>query len=244
MIEAIDLPRVDRDKSTGEKGDRTPIRVLLVDDHDLVRRGLRTLIEAEPDFHVVAEAASVAEAIRRVGIHEPDVILVDLDLPDGSGIEVCRSARRISPNSRILVLTGFADEEALEAARREGVAGFVLKRVHQFDLINDIRRVAKGEAVFRDAPPAQPRHRSDDPLLARLTERERVILQQIAAGKTNREIADDLFLAEKTVKNYVSNLLTKMGISHRAGAAAHLARIEGESHRQYPPSEWRRRSVR
>lgn len=243
MVRASEVAGVALDASR-EESKRAPIRVLLVDDHDLVRHGLRSLIEAEPDFLVVAEAASVADAIRRIGIHEPDVIVVDLDLPDGSGIEVCRSARRISPNSRILILTGFADEEALEAAQREGVGGFVLKRVHEFDLVNDIRRVANGETVFRDAPVSQTGYRFHDPLLARLTERERIILQQIAAGKTNREIAEDLFLAEKTVKNYVSNLLTKMGIGHRAGAAAHLARIEGESLHRYPPSEWRRRVPR
>jgi DNA-binding NarL/FixJ family response regulator len=132
--------------------------VLIVDDHDLVRQGLRALIEAEPDFRVVAEAASVADGIRRAGIHEPDVVVVDLDLPDGSGIDVCRSVRRISPKSRILILTGFADEEALEAARKEGVAGFVLKRVHNFDLVDDLRRVARGETAFRDAPPAPAGH--------------------------------------------------------------------------------------
>ncbi|HJU81009.1 MAG TPA: response regulator transcription factor [Acidimicrobiia bacterium] len=217
---------------------------MLVDDHDLVRHGLRTLIEATADFQVVAEAASVADAIRRIGIHEPDVIVVDLDLPDGSGLEVCRAARRVSPNSRILILTGFADQQALEAARREGVAGFVLKRVQEFDLLDDIRRVAAGDTVFRDAPTTQASRLPDDPLLARLTQRERIILQQITAGRTNREIADNLFLAEKTVKNYVSNLLTKMGIGHRAGAAAHLARIEAQSSHQYPPSEWRRRISR
>jgi DNA-binding NarL/FixJ family response regulator len=141
-------------------------------------------------------------------------------------------------------LTGFADEQALEAARREGVAGFVLKRVQEFDLLGDIRRVAAGEAVFRDAPTSQAGRPPADPLLARLTERERIILQQIAEGRTNREIADDLYLAEKTVKNYVSNLLTKMGIGHRAGAAAHLARIEAQSSHRYPPSEWRRRISR
>jgi DNA-binding NarL/FixJ family response regulator len=243
MVNATDLARVAPDPANGQSDNGTPTRVLIVDDHDLVRQGLRALIEAEPDFRVVAEAASVADGIRRAGIHEPDVLVVDLDLPDGSGIDVCRSVRRISPKSRILILTGFADEEALEAARKEGVAGFVLKRVHNFDLVDDLRRVARGETAFRDAPPAPAGHTSD-PLLARLTDRERNILQQIAAGKTNKEIADDLFLAEKTVKNYVSNLLTKMGIGHRAGAAAYLARIEGESRHPYPPSEWRRRAPR
>lgn len=218
----------------------SPIRLVLVDDHELVRQGLRALIEAEPDLKVVAEAANVEEAVRRIGIHEPDVVVLDLDLPDGSGIEVCRRARTVSPRTRVLILTGFADEDALAAARTEGAAGFVLKRVRHFDLVNDIRSVARGETAFQDAPPITHSGRGKgDPLLARLTDREKVILQQIAEGKTNREIADDLFLAEKTVKNYVSNLLMKMGIGNRAGAAAHLARIEAESRHPYPPSDWK-----
>jgi DNA-binding NarL/FixJ family response regulator len=235
-IDAASSHQREPDQTTAEA---PPIRLVLVDDHELVRHGLRNLVEAEPDLTVVGEAASVAEAIRRIGCHEPDVVLLDLDLPDGSGIEVCRRVRAISPRSRVLILTGFADENALAAARQEGAAGFVLKRVRHFDLVDDIRRVARGETAFKDAPPTRSALRRDDPLLARLTDRETIILQQIAEGKTNREIADNLFLAEKTVKNYVSSLLTKMGIGHRAGAAAHLARVEGESSRTYPPSDWR-----
>lgn len=218
----------------------SPIRLVLVDDHELVRHGIRALVEAEPDLEVVGEAASVAEAVRRIGFDEPDVVVLDLDLPDGSGIEVCRRVRTVSPSSRVLILTGFADEAALAAAREAGAAGFVLKRIHQFDLVNDIRRVARGGTAFDGAPVAKPGKSPDDPLLDRLTDRERIILQLIAEGKTNREIADDLFLAEKTVKNYVSNLLMKMGIRHRAGAAAHLARIQAESRHEYPPSDWLR----
>ena len=244
MVNRTDSDQVAPRGVGGEPEIRPPIRVMLVDDHELVRHGLRTLVEAEPDIQVVAEAASVGDAIRRIGIHQPDVVVLDLDLPDGSGVDVCRSARTVSPNTRILILTGFADQDALDAARKEGAAGFVLKRVHHFDLVNDIRQVARGETAFRDAPTTHSGHRPDDPLLARLTNRERIILQQIAEGKTNREIADDLFLAEKTVKNYVSNLLMKMGIGHRAGAAAHLVRVEGESRFQYPPSEWRDRVPR
>ena len=126
------------------------------------------------------------------------------------------------------------------AARRAGARGFVLKRVHDFDLVTMIRRVARGDLAFDDAPDIESVQRPEDPLLARLTEREKIILAEIAEGKTNREIADDLYLAEKTVKNYVSNLLMKMGLRHRAGAAAHLVRIEAESRHEYPPADWGR----
>jgi two-component system response regulator DevR len=213
-------------------------RLVLVDDHELVRHGLRALLEAETDFEVVGEAATAEEAIRRIGFDDPDVVVLDLDLPDGSGIEVCRQVQTLSPNSRVLILTAFADERALLAARRAGARGFVLKRVHDFDLVAVIRRVASGGLAFDDAPDTESVQRPKDPLLARLTERERIILAQIAEGKTNREIADDLYLAEKTVKNYVSNLLMKMGIRHRAGAAAHLVRIQAEARHAYPPADW------
>lgn len=214
------------------------IRLVLVDDHELVRHGLRALIEAEPDLEVVGEAATAEEAVRRIGFEEPDVVVLDLDLPDGSGIDVCRRVQTLSPNSRVLILTAFADEGALVAARRAGARGFVLKRVHDFDLVSVIRRVASGGLAFDDAPDTEAVQQPKDPLLARLTERERIILTQVAEGKTNREIADDLYLAEKTVKNYVSNLLMKMGIRHRAGAAAHLARIQAHTEHRYPPSDW------
>jgi two-component system response regulator DevR len=213
-------------------------RLVLVDDHELVRHGLRALLEAETDFEVVGEAATAEEAIRRIGFDDPDVVVLDLDLPDGSGIEVCRQVQTLSPNSRVLILTAFADERALVAARRAGARGFVLKRVHDFDLVAVIRRVASGGLAFDDAPDTESVQRPKDPLLARLTQRERIILAQIAEGKTNREIADDLYLAEKTVKNYVSNLLMKMGIRHRAGAAAHLVRIQAEARHAYPPADW------
>ena len=216
-----------------------PISVLLVDDHPLVRSAIRALIDAEPDLAVVGEAANVAEAVRRIGFEEPDVVLLDLDLPDGSGLEVCNRARSVSPHSRVIILTGFADEAALLAARKAGARGFILKRVRGSDLLNRVRRVALGGTAFDDAPERDPAKFPEDRLLARLTARERAILELIAEGKTNREIADVLYLAEKTVKNYVSNLLMKMDMRHRAGAAAHLVRIQSVLKQQYPPSEWR-----
>ena len=222
------------------------IRLLLVDDHELVRVGLRTLVEAEPDFEVVGEASNVAEAVRRALFDQPDVVVIDLDLPDGSGLEVFSRLRAFSPASRVLVLTGFADEAALAAARKAGAAGFLLKRIHNLDLVGAIRRVASGGTAFDGAPDSRENDVSNDPLLARLTQRERSILEQIAAGRTNREIAAELFLAEKTVKNYVSNLLAKLGIRHRAGAAAFFARLESRADRKYVPSDWVRplKSVR
>lgn len=237
------IPRTDRSAERAP-GQTRPIRLVLVDDHELVRHGIRSLLEAEPDLSVVGEAATAAEAIRRIGFAEPDVVVLDLDLPDSSGIEVCNRVQKVSPSSRVLILTAYADEEALAASKVAGAVGFVLKRVHNFDLVDVIRTVARGETAFGDAPAADERQRHLDPLLARLTERETTILELVAEGKTNREIADNLFLAEKTVKNYVSNLLMKMGIRHRAGAAAHLVRVKAESTRPYPPSEWNRSEAR
>ena len=226
--------------NTGDVTANGTVRLVLVDDHELVRHGIKALIEAEPDLEVVGEAATAEEAVRRIGFEEPDVVVLDLDLPDGSGIDVCRHVQTLSPNSRVLILTAFADEGALMAARRAGARGFVLKRVHDFALVAAIRRVAGGGLAFDDAPDTEAVLRPRDPLLSRLTDREKIILSQIAEGKTNREIADDLYLAEKTVKNYVSNLLMKMGIRHRAGAAAHLVRIQAEAHLEYPPADWDR----
>ena len=238
VLKRGDVPR--RDKNTGDETAKSVTRLVLVDDHDLVRDGLKALIDAEPDLVVVGEAATAEEAVRRIRFEQPDVVVLDLDLPDGSGIDVCRQVQTLAPHSRVLILTAFADERALIDARRAGARGFVLKRVHDFDLVAVIRRVAGGESAFNDAPDTEVVERPIDPLLARLTEREKTILFQIAKGKTNREIAADLYLAEKTVKNYVSTLLMKMGIRNRAGAAAHLVQAEADAHHEYPPAEWSR----
>ncbi|HJQ94466.1 MAG TPA: response regulator transcription factor [Acidimicrobiia bacterium] len=225
--------------NTADETAKGVTRLVLVDDHELVRDGLKALIDAQPDLEVVGEAATAEEAVRRIRFEQPDVVVLDLDLPDGSGIDVCRQVQTLSPHSRVLILTAFADEKALIAARRAGASGFVLKRVHDFDLVAIIRRVAGGESAFNDAPDTEVVERPIDPLLARLTEREKTILFEIAKGKTNREIAGDLYLAEKTVKNYVSTLLMKMGIPNRAGAAAHLVRAEADAHHEYPPADWK-----
>lgn len=170
---------------------------------------------------VVGEAENAGEAVRRVVSEEPDVVTLDIDLPDSSGIDACARIKAIAPETRVLMLTAYADSAAFDAAREAGADGFVLKRTRDFQLVERIKQVADGETAFEDEPT-----KSVDPVLERLTPREMSILELIAEGKTNREIAESLFLAEKTVKNYVSNLLTKMGIRHRSAAAAYVARLQ------------------
>lgn len=193
----------------------------MVDDHQLVRDGLRALISRERGMVVVGEAENAGEAVRRVVSEEPDVVTLDIDLPDSSGIDVCARIKAIAPATRVLMLTAYADSAAFNAAREAGADGFVLKRTRDFQLVERIKQVADGETAFEDEP-----RETVDPVLERLTPREMSILELIAEGKTNREIAESLFLAEKTVKNYVSNLLTKMGIRHRSAAAAYVARLQ------------------
>jgi DNA-binding NarL/FixJ family response regulator len=218
------------------------MKILLVDDHEVVRQGLKTMLESHRDIKVVGEAGTAGEAVRRVGFDDPDVVVMDVRLPDGSGVEACREIRQRFPEVKVIMLTSFADEEALLAAIMAGASGYVLKRIKGQDLVESIRRVARGESLldpdmteklFRklrgDAP--------EDPLLARLSPQERAILEHIATGKTNRQIAEEMFLAEKTVKNYVSNLLAKLGMHRRSEAAAYMARVA--AHREsYPPEEW------
>lgn len=207
------------------------VRVVVVDDHDLVRDGLRLVLSREPDFEVVGEASTVAEAIRRVGYDEPDLVTMDIDLPDGSGIDACARIKAQSPKTGVIILTAIADARALADARRVGADGFVLKRGRDFKLVEAIRQVADGRSAFPDATGDE----GEDPRLSRLTARELRILELIAEGRTNREIAEKLFLAEKTVKNYVSNLLAKTGFSHRTGAAAHLVEVRTQRNTRYPP---------
>ncbi len=219
------------------------LTVTLVDDHEVVRRGLRALLDAQEDLEVVGEAASADEAVRRVGYDSPDVVVMDVRLPDGSGVEACREIRSQWPGTKVLMLTSFADEEALFASVMAGASGYVLKQIQSDTLIESIRAVGRGESlldpamterVFRKIRGEQ----DDDPLLARLTGQERKILDLIAMGMTNREIADEMYLAEKTVKNYVSNLLAKLGMSRRSEAAAYAARVAAEHAKRYPPETW------
>jgi DNA-binding NarL/FixJ family response regulator len=219
------------------------MRIVVVDDHEIVRQGLKALLEAEEDFSVVGEAGSVAGAVRRVGYESPDVVVMDVRLPDGSGVEACREIRSRWPSVKVLMLTSYADEEALMSAIVAGASGYVLKRIDSHDLVSNLRKVAAGESLldgemtdrlFRKLRGDEP----DDPLLARLTPQERKILDHIAEGLTNREISEQMFLAEKTVKNYVSNLLAKLEMSRRSEAAAYAARLAARRDQEYPPEAW------
>jgi len=219
------------------------LRVTLVDDHEVVRKGLRSLLDAQEGIKVVGEASSVEEGVRRVGYDSPDVVVMDVRLPDGSGVEACREIKSQWPETRVLMLTSFADEEALFASVLAGASGYVLKQIKGADLVESIRKVGRGESlldpgmverVFRKIRGEE----ADDPLLSRLSGQERKILDLIAEGLTNREIAERMFLAEKTVKNYVSNLLAKLGMSRRAEAAAYAARAAAEREMKYPPESW------
>ena len=219
------------------------LRVLLVDDHEVVRAGIKALLNAEDDIIVVGEAGTAEEGIRRVGYDEPDVVVLDVRLPDGSGVEACRDIRSRFPEVKVLMLTSFADEEALMSAILAGASGYVLKRVKMTDLVADIRKVGAGESLLDSDMTERlfARLRSgpqDDPLLSQLSKQERTIVGHIADGLTNKQIADEMFLAEKTVKNYVSNLLAKMGMSRRSEAAAYVARLEGEQEGSDAPQGW------
>lgn len=205
------------------------IRILLVDDHEVVREGLRALLDAQDDLEVVAEADSVAEAIARAKTFEPDVVVMDVRLPDGSGVEACREIRSRQPDTAVLMLTSFSDDQALFDSIMAGAAGYVLKQVRGNELIDSIRRVGSGESILDPAITARVLERirnpkqDEDPRLARLTPTELRIVEMIADGLTNRQIADRIHLAEKTVKNYVSAILSKLEVARRAEAAAYLA---------------------
>ncbi len=213
-----------------------PIRVFLMDDHDVVRRGVRDLLQAEPDITVVGEAGTAAEALARVPALVPDVAVLDVRLPDGDGVSVCRDIRSALPEVACLMLTSFGDDEALFDAIMAGAAGYVLKQIRGTDLIGAVRTVAAGQSLLDPGAAgevmARIRGKSDrsDPL-AGLTPQERKILALIGDGLTNRQIGEQMFLAEKTVKNYVSALFAKLGMERRTQAAAYAARIF-EDHEQ------------
>ena len=208
-----------------------PLRVMLVDDHELVRDGIKSLLEDTADVHVVAEAGSVREAIERAGWARPDVVVMDVRLSDGSGIEATREIRTKLPKTQVLMLTTFADDEALLASVMAGAAGYVLKQIKGPDLVRAIRTVGLGESLLDPAMTKgvldrlrKGKNLLKDERLARLSAQEERILQAVAAGKTNKQIGDELHLAEKTVKNYVSSILAKLEVARRAEAAAYLAR--------------------
>ena len=200
------------------------IQVFLLDDHEIVRRGVRELLESEPDIQVVGEASTAAEALQRIPAVRPQVAVLDVRLPDGSGVEVCREVRSQMPGLACLMLTSFSDDDALFEAIMAGASGYVLKQIRGNDLITAIRRVARGESLLDPTVTAKVLHRlrhpsEEDERLAKLTPQERKILDLIAEGATNRQIGTELHLAEKTVKNYVSNMLMKLGMNRRTEAA-------------------------
>ena len=210
------------------------IRVFLLDDHEIVRAGLRSLFETDDEFVVVGEAATAAEALDRIPATRPHVAILDVRLPDGNGIEVCRDIRSHSPEIACVMLTSYADDEALVAAVMAGAAGYVLKQVGAVSLVEDVRRVAAGQSLMDPALIQRllekiRRGSEEDPLLASLTPQERRILDLVADGQTNRQIANELYLAEKTVKNYVSNLLSKLGMERRTQAASYATRVAERS---------------
>ncbi len=215
-------------------------RVFLLDDHEIVRRGLRELLEAEDDLVVAGEAGTAEEALIRIPATSPDVAVLDVRLPDGDGIEVCREIRSRYPEVNCLILTSFADDEALFSAILAGAAGYVLKQVRGTDLVDAIRRVAQGQSLLDPTVTARALQRLRTPHepvdeLANLTDQERRILDLIAEGLTNRQIGERMYLAEKTVKNYVSHVLMKLGMSRRSEAAAYAARLS-ERRRHDRPS--------
>jgi two-component system response regulator DevR len=204
------------------------VRVALVDDHEVVRRGLRDLLDGEPGIEVVAEAGGVEEALVRVGATAPDVVVVDVRLPDGDGVALCRSLRQLDPAPRCLVLTAFDDERALVEAIMAGASGYLLKQVRGQDLVDAVREVAAGRSLLDPVTTAhvleKMRESAKGDELSSLTEREREILELMGEGLTNRQIAERLFLAEKTVKNYVTSVLAKLGMERRTQAIAWIAR--------------------
>ena len=220
-----------RDTKSGDRPERPLLRLMLVDDHEVVRSGLKTMLEAAGDVRVVAEAGTVRDAIAHAERTKPDVIVMDVRLADGSGIEATREIRAQRPETKVLMLTSFADDEALFASIMAGASGYVLKQVRGGELVRAIRTVGKGESLLDPAVTSsvldrlrKGKHLLKDEKLARLSPQEERILSLVADGKTNREIGEELHLAEKTVKNYVSSILSKLEVARRAEAAAYLAR--------------------
>jgi two-component system, NarL family, response regulator DevR len=206
------------------------VRVFLLDDHEVVRRGLRELLESDGGLEVVGEAGTAEQALARIPPTRPDVAVLDVRLPDGDGIEVCREVRSRHPEVHCVMLTSFSDDEALLQAMLAGASGYIAKQITGADIVDAVRRVANGQSLLNPAVTARARDRirnepEGDERLARLSRQERTILELIADGLTNRNIAQRLNLAEKTVKNYVSNLLSKLGMERRTQAAVYAARL-------------------
>lgn len=207
------------------------LRLLVVDDHEVVRQGLVALLDRRSGFEVVAQAGSVAESVTMAARHEPDLVIMDVRLPDGSGIEACREIRAARPETRVVMLTSYPDEEAVLSAIIAGASGYLLKQIRGRELVSALEAVARGESLLDSAVTEKVLERvrrmasgsaSDD--LAELTSQERKILVLVAEGKTNKEIAGEVFLSDKTVKNYVSSILSKLNLQRRTQAAAFVAK--------------------
>ncbi|WP_423184843.1 response regulator [Arthrobacter sp. NyZ413] len=217
-------PALPRDSGGASGADA--IRVYVLDDHELVRRGLQELLESE-GFEVVGMSGSAEEAARRIPALRPDVAILDARLPDGTGIEVCRDVRSVDPTLNCLILTSYDDEQALRGAVLAGAAGYVLKEIGGTDLLNALRRAARGESLFDASLKARiieglTEPQRLDPRVASLTPQERRVLELVGEGLTNRQIGDQMLLAEKTVKNYVSSMLAKLGFERRTQAAVYI----------------------
>ena len=209
-----------------------PLSLLIVDDHEVVRQGLAALLGRRPEFHVIAEAGTVAEAIAAARKFRPDLVVMDVRLPDGSGIEACREIRAEMPETRVVMLTSYPDEDAVLSAIIAGASGYLLKQVRARDLVAALEAVGRGESLLDPAVTGRVLERvrriatSDQPdELAQLTSQEQKILLLVAEGMTNKEIAAEVFLSDKTVKNYVSSILAKLNLERRAQAAAYMARM-------------------
>ncbi len=211
--------------------EQRPLRLLVVDDHEVVRQGLVALLDRREHFQVVAEAGTAAEAVEMARKFEPDLVVMDVRLPDGSGIEACREIRQEFPNTRVVILTSYPDEEAVLSAIIAGASGYLLKQIRSRDLVSALESVGRGESLLDPAVTEKVLDRvrriatgtyTDE--MAQLTQQEQKILLLVAEGKTNKEIAQEVFLSDKTVKNYVSSILSKLNLERRAQAAAFVAR--------------------
>jgi len=217
--------------SSDTKPDRPALRLLIVDDHEVVRQGLVAVLSRHEEFQVVAEAGTVAESIAAARRFEPDLVVMDVRLPDGSGIEACREIRTELPGTRVVMLTSYPDEEAVLSAILAGASGYLLKQIRGRDLVSALEAIGRGESLLDPAVTERVLERvrriangEEKDELSDLTSQERKILRLVADGKTNKEIAADVFLSDKTVKNYVSSILSKLNLQRRAQAAAFVAK--------------------
>ncbi len=216
---------------------------MLVDDHDVVRAGLRSLFDGHEALTVVGEAGTAKEALRRVGLDNPDIVVMDVRLPDGSGIDACREIKKRWPKTQVLILTSYAFDDALMEAFDSGASGYVLKRVDAAGLVDAVVRVGNGEHLFGEAldsaVAARIRSKGESgSKLDLLSEQESKVLNLVAAGKSNKQIATEMFLSEKTVKNYVSHILAKLNVASRAQAAAYAIDVAGRGAAAYPAEDW------